>query len=115
VTLDRRTGEGRVTYIPAGTVALHMSDAHRSGEPARDPSWVETLDDVLDSAVERDDALELRAVGVRVDVPVRMDSDAERARWRFDGTVRISVEGASGPLAEWLRWWRERTGSDTID
>jgi len=79
------------------------------GEPPALPSWVEALDDVLDSAVERDDVLELRAERLNVDVPLRFGADAERAEWRFDGTVTVTVEGTSGPLAEWLRWWYERT------
>jgi hypothetical protein len=86
-----------------------MADRRAVGEAPTPPSWVEALDGVLDSAVEREDALELRAEGLSVGVPLRFGADAERAEWRFDGTVKVTVEGASGPLAEWLRWWYERT------
>ena len=45
---------------------------------------------------------------VTVDVPLRMDSDSEFARWHLDGTVRVHVDGQRGPLAEWLRWWSKQ-------
>jgi hypothetical protein len=88
-----------------------MSDTHRGGESGSGLSWDETFDDVIGSAVDREEEIELRAEGIRVEVPLRTDPDADRAEWRFDGTVRINVDGASGPLAEWLRWWNDRTGS----
>lgn len=74
-----------------------------------DSPWIETLERVIDEGVERDEAVELTADRLEVDVPLRFDTDAERARWRFDGTVRVSADGASGPLADWLQFWFRRS------
>lgn len=68
---------------------------------AEEPTW-------LDATIEADDAVECRFDDLAVDVPLRMGSDTPRARWRLDGTVRVSVEGTRRPLAEWLRWWAAR-------
>lgn len=76
--------------------------------PERPPSWVDVFDDVIDETVEHDAAIELTAEDLAVEVPTRFGEDAPRAEWRFDGSVTVSVQGASGPLAEWLRWWYER-------
>ena len=92
-----------------------MSDARPpdyadvDGERARSwEEWVNVIDDVIDESVRHDDAIELTAEDLAVEVPTRFGEDAPRAEWRFDGSVTVSVKGASGPLAEWLRWWYER-------
>lgn len=75
----------------------------------REESWLELLDDLIDEEIDRDEAIELTAEDLQVDVPIRFGSDSPHATWGFDGTVRISVEGASGPLADWLRFWYKRS------
>ena len=75
----------------------------------REATWLETLEKVIDEGVERDEAVELTAEQLEVDIPLRFSPDAERARWRFDGTVRVSADGASGPLADWLQFWFRRS------
>lgn len=72
---------------------------------------MEFLDDLLDEEIDRDEAIELTAEDLEVDVPIRFGEDSPHANWGFDGTVRVSVEGRSGPLADWLRFWYERTES----
>jgi hypothetical protein len=71
-------------------------------------TWLDAVDDLLDATIEADEAVECRFDDLAVDVPLRMGVDAPRARWRLDGTVRVSVEGTRGPLAAWLRWWATR-------
>jgi len=68
-------------------------------------TWLDVVDDVLDTAIDREEDLECTFEDVTVDVPLRMDSNPEFARWHLDGTVRIHVEGMRGPLSDWLRWW----------
>jgi hypothetical protein len=75
--------------------------------------WVAAIDDVLDAAIDRGEEIECTCEDFRVNVPLRMGPDAERARWRFDGTVRVAVEGRRGPLAEWLQWWYRKLPSGT--
>ncbi|MFB6206084.1 MAG: hypothetical protein ABEJ05_06115 [Haloglomus sp.] len=94
-----------------------MSDRSRgaSDDTEYPQTWMDSIDEVLDEAVTRDEGLELTAEDLRVEVPLRFGEDASRAEWGFDGSVRIDVEGERGPLAEWLRLWesqlprRERT------
>jgi hypothetical protein len=86
-------------------------EAPRSVEP-RPPetTWLDTVDELLDATIEADDAVECTFEEFAVAVPMRMGTDPPRAWWRLDGTVRVSVEGTRGPLAEWLRWWAGRSG-----
>jgi hypothetical protein len=72
------------------------------------PTWLDVFDDVLDEVVDVEESLECTFDEFAVDVPLHMGADAPQARWRLDGTVRVSVEGRRGPLAEWLRWWHRR-------
>ncbi|WP_435068302.1 hypothetical protein [Haloplanus sp. C73] len=71
-------------------------------------TWLDLVDDVLDTAIDSEEDLECTFEEVTVDVPLRMDSDAEFARWHLDGTVSVHVEGMRGPLADWLRWWSQQ-------
>lgn len=71
-------------------------------------TWLDVVDDVLDTAIDREEDLECTFEDVTVDVPLRMGSESEFARWHLDGTVRVHVEGMRGPLAEWLRWWSQQ-------
>lgn len=85
-------------------------DAPEEGE-----SWMAVLDDLLDEEIDRDEAIELTAEDLKVDVPLRFGEDTPHASWGFDGTVRVSVEGQSGPLADWLRFWYERSSSSSTE
>lgn len=75
------------------------------GTADRPRTWMDSLDEVLDEAVTRDEGLELTAEDLRVQIPLRFGEDAPCAEWGFDGSVRIDVEGERGPLAEWVRLW----------
>ena len=74
----------------------------------RAPTWFDSIERVIDESIDREDTVECVCEDLTVDVPLRMNPDAERARWHFDGTVRIRTKGTRGPLAEWLRWWYEK-------
>lgn len=75
------------------------------GHEMRAATWLDAVDDVLDAIIDREEDLECSFEELTVDVPIRMGPDADVARWQVDGTLRISVDGVGGPLAEWLRWW----------
>lgn len=80
-----------------------------AGPPGDGPhTWLETVDELLDESVDRESTVECGLEELELDVPLAFGEDADRARWRFDGTVRVTVEGDRGPLAEWLRYWRDR-------
>ena len=95
-------------------------------------TWTDVIDATIDEEVSRDEAIQLTAEDLAVDIPIHFDvytdSDADadvdadadmdadvmseesppdhdRARWRFDGTLNVTVEGVRGPLSEWLRLW----------
>lgn len=75
--------------------------------------WIGVVDDVLDAAIDREEVIECTCEDLRVDVPITMGPDPERARWEFDGKVKVRVEGHRGALAEWLRWWHRKLPSGT--
>ncbi len=79
----------------------------------RSPSWLDLVDAFLDESVDRDEVVELTAEDLRVEVPLAFGDDSPAADWRFDGTVRVSTDGPSAPLLEWLRWWYRQTGEET--
>jgi hypothetical protein len=87
-------------------------------------TWTDVIDATIDEEVSRDEAIQLTAEDLAVDIPIRFDVDTDadvdadadvmseksppdhdRARWRFDGTLNVTVEGVRGPLSEWLRLW----------
>jgi len=86
-------------------------DAERERDDEREPSpsWLDVVDEVIDESIDRGTTVEATVEDLTVAIPVRFGPDASLAEWRFDGGVRIHVDGASGPLAEWLRWWAART------
>jgi hypothetical protein len=71
----------------------------------REQTWLDAVDDVLDTIIDREEDLECTFDELTIDVPLRMGPDADVARWRVNGTCRVRVDGVGGPLAEWLRWW----------
>lgn len=81
-----------------------MGDADTERE---EMTWFDAADSVIDRNLARDETIELTAEDLRVDVPTEF-GEKPRATVRFNGTVRISSEGLSGPLFAWLDWWDER-------
>ena len=73
--------------------------------------WIEVVDDVLDTAIGREEVIECTYKDFRVDVPISMGPGSESARWELNGTVRVHVEGRRGALAEWLQWWHRKLPS----
>lgn len=81
-----------------------MEDADTERE---EMTWFDTADSVIDRNLARDETIELTAEDLSVDIPTEF-GEKPRATVRFNGTVRISSEGLSGPLFAWLDWWDER-------
>lgn len=77
--------------------------AHELDPPGR--TWLDVVEQVLDEEIDREEAIRLTADDFSVDVPVSYGDDPERATWRFDGTVTVTVDGMRGPLADWLKLW----------
>jgi hypothetical protein len=79
-----------------------------SHPPRAEFSWMEAVEEVLDAQMEDPEDLEAAFDDLEVDVPIRFGEEAPYGRWGLDGTVRISVDGMRGGLAEWLQYWSER-------
>lgn len=76
--------------------------------PELDPpgrTWLDVVEQVLDEEIDREEAIRLTADDLSVDVPLSYGEDSERATWRFNGTVTVTVDGMRGPLADWLKLW----------
>jgi hypothetical protein len=85
--------------------------------PASRESWSRIVDKLLDEEVESTEELRVTVDDLEVEVPLSFGEDAQRATWRFDGTVNVSVDGKRGPLADWFALWlrdeRERSTDDS--
>lgn len=93
-----------------------MSETRKTTTDSEDSlSWLRTLDKVIDEEVDREESIQLTADDLSVEVPLSFGPEAERATWRFDGTVTVHVDGMRGPLASWLRLWMERNEGDEGD
>ncbi|MGM0605079.1 MAG: hypothetical protein ACQETB_05335 [Halobacteriota archaeon] len=80
-----------------------------------DESWLRIVDRLLDEGVDRSEAIQLTAEELSIEVPTRFGEDPPRAKWGFDGTVRVTIDGNRAPLAAWLRLWEERTSTEPTD
>ncbi|WP_435064272.1 hypothetical protein [Halobaculum sp. EA56] len=69
--------------------------------------WLNLLELVIDEGIEREGGVSLSAEDLRVEVPLAFGEDADRAEWRFDGSVTVETEGTRGTLAEWYHLHRE--------
>jgi hypothetical protein len=76
---------------------------HELDPPGR--TWLDVVEQVLDEEIDREEAVRLVADDLTVDVPLSYGDDPERARWRFNGSVTVTVDGMRGPLADWLKLW----------
>ena len=85
-------------------------NGHRPGRAP--PTWLDTVEQLLDETVDREEQFELVAEDLRVEVPLLAGEDTPRAEWGFDGTVSVDVKGLRGPLAEWLQLWEDRHADD---
>jgi len=88
------------------------SPAPRADLPARRYTWMDAIEEVIDASIDEEADIEATFEDLTVDVPLAYGDDAERARWGLDGTVRVSVDGMRGHVAEWLRWWGQRQGGE---
>lgn len=85
-----------------------MSDADTTErEKEESTTWLDTADSVIDRNLARDETIELTAEDLEIDVPTEF-GESQPATVRFDGTLRVSSEGLSGPLFAWLDWWNDR-------
>lgn len=76
---------------------------HELDPPGR--TWLDVVEQVLDEEIDREEAIRLVADDFTVDVPLSYGDEPERARWRFNGSVTVTVDGMRGPLADWLKLW----------
>ena len=88
------------------------SPATRPEPPAQRYTWMDAIEEVIDASIDEEADIEATFEDLTVDVPLAYGDDAERARWGLDGTVRVSVDGMRGHVAEWLRWWGQRQGGE---
>lgn len=72
------------------------------------PSWLDVMEEVLDTTISQDDEITATAEDLTVDVPAELGADTEHYSWRFDGSVTVRTEGMRATLAEWLHYWDER-------
>lgn len=84
------------------------SSASRADLSAEQYTWLDAIEEVIDASIDEKADLEATFEDLTVDVPLAYGDEAERAQWGFDGTVRVSVDGMRGHVAEWLRWWGQR-------
>jgi len=75
--------------------------------PRQDTTWLDVADELIDESVDREESVTLTAEDLTVDVPLSFGDRDERARWRFDGQVTVTVEGMRGSIAEWMHLFRE--------
>ena len=76
--------------------------------PELDPpgrTWLDVVEQVLDEEIDREEAIRLMAEDFAVEVPLSYGDEPERATWRFNGSVTVTVDGMRGPLADWLKLW----------
>lgn len=72
-------------------------------------TWLDFAGEVIDEGVDRDERVSLTCDEMTVEIPSQVGQDADHAVWRLNGTVRVSVDGMRGPLAEWIRLWRSHS------
>jgi hypothetical protein len=75
--------------------------------PADLDNWLDLIDYLTSELAEREEVIECELEGVTLDVPMQMHADADTARWRFDGGVRVSFGEVQVPLRAWLQYWEQ--------
>ena len=88
-------------------------------------TWVDAMEEVFGSAVDRQAEIEMELDDMDVKVPVQLGENPSYADWKLNGTVKFRFDGVSGPLAEWLRYYargevplipgQQRGDSDSAD
>ena len=68
-------------------------------------TWVDAMEEVFGSAVDRQAEIEMEFDDLDVKVPVQLGENPSYADWKLNGTVKFRFDGVSGPLAEWLRYY----------
>jgi hypothetical protein len=68
-------------------------------------TWNDIITEVLNDRIDRSEETELEFDDFEARIPLSFDENAERATWRVDGKVTVTVEGDRQPLVEWLRFW----------
>ena len=112
-------GDNRRWNNYAGTLSMSMSmddSANRTvSDDASEGSWLAMVDRLLDEGVDRSEAIELTAEELDVDIPTQFSMEAPRANWRFNGTVRVTIDGNRAPLAAWLKLWDSRLDTEQAE
>jgi len=74
-------------------------------DPPAVNNWLDLIDHLTGELAENEEALECELDDVTLDIPMRMSTDAETARWKFDGDVTVSLGEVRVPLREWREYW----------
>ncbi|WP_254536981.1 hypothetical protein [Halomarina litorea] len=69
------------------------------------PSWLDVMEEVLDSNIGEDEEIAATFEDLTVDVPASLGEGTDHYSWRFDGSVTVRTEGMRATLVEWLRYW----------
>lgn len=72
-------------------------------------TWLDIAGEIIDEGVDRDERVSVICDEMTVEIPSQAGRDADHAVWRLNGTIRVSVDGMRGPLAEWVRLWQSHS------
>lgn len=77
-----------------------------SGEPTELPrTWIDAMEEVFESAVDRQAEIEVEFDNMDVKIPLQLGDEPSYADWKLNGSMKVRLNGISGPLAEWLRYY----------
>jgi hypothetical protein len=76
--------------------------AEDSSHPS--PAWVDAMEDMFDTAVDRQAEIECELDDMEIEVPLQLGPEPDYAEWKVSGTLQFRFDGIGGPLAEWFRW-----------
>lgn len=70
-------------------------------------TWIDAMEDIFGSAVDRQAEIEMELDDMDVQIPVQLGENPSYADWKLNGTVKFRFDGVSGPFAEWLRYYAQ--------
>jgi hypothetical protein len=81
------------------------SDTEDTQNSSRPPSytssaWIDAMQDLFDTAVDRQAEIECELDDVEVEVPLEGGPDPNYAEWTINGTLQFRFDGIGDPLAE---------------
>lgn len=69
----------------------------------RSLTWLDAMENIFDTAIDRQAEIDCEIDDMEIEIPLRAGPDANYAKWKVNGTLRVSFDGMRGPLAEWFR------------